>query len=78
MHVCVLVPVGVFCVQGMLGVKIAFPEVIVFKAIACHEPPPPTSLTPLPHPQFSEGLTYKKIHQREGKWVGLDKGKTTI
>lgn len=62
----------VFCVQGMLGVKIAFPEVIVFKAIACHEPPP------LPHPQFSEGLTYKKIHQREGKWVGLDKGKTTI
>lgn len=42
-----------FFVQGMLGVKIAFPEVIVFKAIACHEPP-------LPHPQFSEGLTYKK------------------
>lgn len=42
-----------FFVQGMPGVKIAFPEVIVFKAIACHEPP-------LPHPQFSEGLTYKK------------------
>lgn len=54
MHLCVLVPVGVFFfVQGMLGVKIAFPEVIVFKAMACHEPP-------LPHPQFSEGLTYKK------------------
>lgn len=59
-----------FSVQGMLGVKIAFPEVIVFKAIACHEPP-------LPHPQFLEGLTYKKkkIHQSEGKWVGLEKGK---
>ena len=32
-----------FFVKGMQGVKIAFPEVIVFKPIACHEPP-------LPHP----------------------------
>lgn len=56
MYWCLL---GFFCVQGMLGVKIAFPEVIVFKAIACHEPP-------LPHPQFLEGLTYKKyIRVRE-------------
>lgn len=57
-----------FSRRGMLGVKIAFPEVIVFKVITCHEPP-------LPHPQFLEGLTYKKIHQNEGKWVGTEKEK---
>lgn len=60
-------PLGVF-VQEMLGVKIAFPEVIVFKVITCHEPP-------IPQPQFLEGLTYKKIHQNEGKWVGPEKEK---
>lgn len=60
-------PLGFFA-QGMLGVKIAFPEVIVFKVITCHEPP-------LPHPQFFGRFNLWKIHQNEGKWVGLEKEK---
>lgn len=60
-------PLGFFA-QGMLGVKIAFPEVIVFKVITCHEPP-------LPLPQFFGRFNLWKIHQNEGKWVGLEKGK---
>lgn len=70
MCLCVLVPVGLgffcVCVQGMLEeVKIAFPEVIVFKVISCHEPPPTSA--PVILCFFLEGLTYKKIHPSEGK-----------
>lgn len=60
-------PLGFF-EQGMLGVKIAFPEVIVFKVITCHEPP-------LPHPQFLEGLTYEKYIRMRENGLGLKRKK---